>query len=334
MALNLNLLRNSPSGYYEAIISLTNKCNLKCKFCYANSSQKETQELSYPFIKKLFPELKKLGIQIIALTGGEPLLHKDFFRIAKLAHKHFPIVFLATNGYFITQEIAKKIKEAGISNVQVSIEGDQEVHDTLRGVPTSYQKAKNAAMMLRSIEVDVTLTPTFTKGNLRNIEDVFRLAKELKCDMSIKRQISIGRAKQEEEISSKDYESLYKFGIARNREIGPRVLMHCDPLRTIFKTPQKKDTLTGCIAGFGLFYVRYDGEVFPCSKLPISIGNLHREKLSKVLKSRLISELKNRNNLKDKCGGCKNKFLCGGCRAAAYAHNNNLFGEGPACWLK
>lgn len=334
MVLNFDFLINSPSGYYEVVISLTNKCNLKCKFCYANSSQKETRELSYDTLSRLFPELEKMGIQIIALTGGEPLLHKDFFRIVKTAKKHFPIVFLATNGYFITPSIAEKIKNSGISNVQISIEGDQIIHNSIRGVPTSYKRAKNAAKLLKSLGVDVTLTPTFIKDNLKNIEDVFKLAEELKCDMSIKRQISMGRAKSKEEISAEDYKSLYQFGFEKNRGDGSRIFMHCDPLRIIFKDIPKKNILTGCIAGFGLFYIRYDGEVFPCSKLPISLGNIYTEKLQNILKSPIITQLKNRNNLKGKCGKCENKFVCGGCRAAAYAHNKTLFGEDPKCWLK
>ncbi|MBU4056238.1 MAG: radical SAM protein [Proteobacteria bacterium] len=334
MVLNLNTLNDSKSGYYEAIISLTNKCNLACKHCYAKSSQKANQELPYKSLKKLFPEIKKMGVQIIALTGGEPLLHKDFFKIAKLSKKHFPIVFLATNGYFINSLIAKKIKQSGISNVQISIEGDKKIHDLIRGVSTSYQRARNAAKILKDLGVDVTLTPTFTKDNFKNIEEVFKLAKELKCDMSIKRQISTGRAKVEEEISSKDYKKLYQFGLKKNKEKGSKIFMHCDPLRTIFKKIKKKNILTGCIAGFGLFYIRYDGKVFPCSKLPLSMGNIHKQKIKEILRSPLITQLKNRNNLKGKCGKCKNKFLCGGCRAAAYAHKKELFNEDPACWLK
>jgi len=333
MGLDLNILKESKSGYYEAIISLTNKCNLKCNFCYANSSSNNSKELSYNILKKIFPEIKSLGIQIIALTGGEPLLNKEFFKIAMLAKKNFPVVFLATNGFFINSLNARRIKNAGISNVQISIEGNEEVHDKIRGVPTSYKRAKNAAKILKSLGVDVTLTPTFTKGNLKNIKYLYELAKELKCDLSIKRHISIGRGKSSQEIFPEEYMELYRFGIDKNKEGNVHVFMHCDPLRTIFEN-KKTNKVTGCIAGFGLFYIRYDGEVFPCSKLPISMGNIYEKNLQENLKSPLVTELKNRNKLKGKCGKCDKRFICGGCRASAYAATGDLFSEDPMCWLK
>ena len=80
-----------------------------------------------------------------------------------------------------------------------------------------------------------------------------------------------------------------------------------------------------------LFYIRYDGEVYPCSKLPLSLGNINKNALQQILNSSiLIKKLKERN-LKGKCSNCENKLICGGCRAAAYAEYGDLLQEDPLC---
>jgi radical SAM protein with 4Fe4S-binding SPASM domain len=331
-----NFLKNSQSGLYEIVLSITNKCNLKCLFCYANAAKSKNDFIKLAFVKKLFPKLRKLGVQILAITGGEPLLHKDFFKIVKLAKKNFKIIFLATNGYFITERIAKKISKSGISNVQISIEGNKIIHNSIRRNPRSFERARQAVILLKKYLVDVTLTPTLIKRNLKDIQYVYNLSKEIGCDMSIKRQISTGRADWNNEISPEEYRKAYLFGITKNKiSKHPKVLMHCDPLRVIFKKGLKKNKLSGCIAGFGLIYVRYDGEIFPCSKLPISVGNLNTATINQILnKNQILQELKNRDNLKGRCGKCHNKLICGGCRAAAYAKYKDLFAEDPVCWIK
>jgi AdoMet-dependent heme synthase len=334
MALALSkLLKDSPSGVYEAVISLTNCCNLHCSFCYANSGKTGKEFISLRDIRKIASQLKMLGVQIIALSGGEPLMHPDFFKILKIFRSKFKIVFLATNGYFINEKVARQLKNSRISNVQISIEGDKKVHNLIRGNSKSYDMAKNAAILLRKQGVDVTLTPTFMKDNLSDIKKIYSLAKKIGCDLSIKRQISIGRGNIKKEITAEDYRDLYIFGIKKNKlSGGPRIFMHCDPLRNIFKKNVDKSILAGCIAGLGLLYIKQNGEVYPCSKMPIKIGNIKKQSLESIWKnSKILKKLRDRNNLNGKCGNCNNKMICGGCRAAAYARTGDLFAEDPLC---
>jgi len=328
-------ISQSSSGLYEVVIALTGRCNLKCKYCYSNSDNKNALQLDKSTIIKLFDELEELGVQIIAFSGGEPLLHKDFFEIAKFAAKKFNIVFLSTNGYFITNAIAKRIAESGIKNVQVSIDGKKSTHNQLRGNKNSFKNAVDAVKYLRNHNVDVTITPTFQKNNFKEILYLWNLAKRLNCDLAVKRPIITGRATIQSNINAQTYKKLYNFAIVQNKKnMHSKIFMHCDPLRILYLDKKNIDLtrLNGCIAGFGLIYIRYNGDVYPCSKLPLKIGNIYTHSLKKILHSKKIMELIDRNNLTGKCGKCALKYTCGGCRASALSQFGNVYSEDPLCW--
>jgi radical SAM protein with 4Fe4S-binding SPASM domain len=90
----------------------------------------------------------------------------------------------------------------------------------------------------------------------------------------------------------------------------------------------------GCMAGIGVAYLNVDGSVFPCSKLPFSLGNIHTEKFSDIWNdSPFLHQLRNRKNLLGKCGKCKYVNMCGGCRASGFEQRGKLFDEDYMCWL-
>ncbi len=332
-----NLITDSASGLYEIVLAITGRCNLHCSFCYSNSIL-NNPELSFAVVKDIFEQGKQLGVQVMALSGGEPFLHASFRDIVELACSSFNVVMISSNGYFITRDIALYLRNVGVSNVQLSIEGEEKVHNKLRGDSNSFQKAKNALIYLRELGVDVTLTPTLQEKNCDNIFYVWELAKEFGADLSIKRVINTGRAKHVPVLTPNEYKHLYDFAFEQNAlDLNSKIFIHCDPLRVLYKDKERlrmaDGIVTGCIAGFSLLYVRYDGRIFPCSKLPIQVGNIQNDTIKDILQnSKIINDLSNRKKLTGKCGRCEYKFLCGGCRAAGYAVYDNIFAEDHMCW--
>ena len=331
-------IEESSSGIYELVIGITSRCNFNCKFCYSSSGRNSIKELPLTKIKEIFDEAKSLGIQIIAISGGEPFLHPDFYEILSYAKKAASIVMLSTNGSFIDKDAAKKLKDLGIDNVQLSIEGPEDINDSLRGVEGAYKKTITALKNLKDNDIDVTLTPTIQEENYQNIFFVWELAKKYNADLSIKRMVETGRADNLSNISPEKYKELYDFAIKENKrrkDRKSRIFIHCDPLRVLYKNPEEIDftRFTGCIAGKALLYIKYDGDIYPCSKLPIKCGNIYANSLKDVLeKSSVIKEVTNRDKLKGKCGICDYKLVCGGCRASAYGKYQDINEEDPMCW--
>jgi radical SAM protein with 4Fe4S-binding SPASM domain len=94
------------------------------------------------------------------------------------------------------------------------------------------------------------------------------------------------------------------------------------------------DVLRGCICGNGMFYIKPNGDVWPCAFVPISGGNLRQTSPAQIWNdSDLFKSLRDRESLKGICHDCSQRELCGGCRARAYALKGDLFAEDPKCPL-
>ena len=98
----------------EVDLHVTNRCNLKCKHCVYTSGEWSMPDMTLDSVQKLIPSFKKLGVEEVHITGGEPLVNKQFFEIAKCLHENGFSTRVQTNGILITPQIAKKLKESGI----------------------------------------------------------------------------------------------------------------------------------------------------------------------------------------------------------------------------
>jgi len=172
---------------------LTSKCNFKCKHCYTHSSNIGSQlpeNDTYSILKILC----KKEVFSLGLGGGEPLLLKNLDNIIKIAHNAKMDVSLSTNGSLITPIRAKKLKDSGISLVQVSIDGMESTHDVIRG-QGNFKKATNALKVLKDAGIITRLAITVNNINFREIKAVFDLALNLQVDWFIAfRYMSAGRA--------------------------------------------------------------------------------------------------------------------------------------------
>ena len=165
-----------PSGPIVTLWSITHTCNLSCNHCYI-SRDGICKELSYKEACKIIDQLHEANNYILGFSGGEPLLHNDIFKIFEYASKKMNIA-LATNGTFITPQIAKKLKEAGVGSVQISIDGLKDTHDKNRGDGT-FDKAISAIKYCLDAGLYVSMDVTITKLNVHEFPHLIDLAKNL-----------------------------------------------------------------------------------------------------------------------------------------------------------
>ncbi len=179
-ALQEMVVRNwSRAVPMSALFELTFVCNHACSFCYnCPTGQKEmsTQEV--------FEALEKLAdfnILYLTLTGGEPLVRRDFFEIAKRARELGFALRIYTNAYLIDRPMAKKIRDiANPVEMEISIHGARpETHEKLTCVPGSLQRVIDAVKHLRAEGIKVNLKCPVTRDNQEEVLDIYRLAEEL-----------------------------------------------------------------------------------------------------------------------------------------------------------
>jgi radical SAM protein with 4Fe4S-binding SPASM domain len=359
--LSFGLLRPlSVSAPFLVVWNFTNHCNLACKHCYLDSGGDPSHELSTSEALKVVDHIAELGVTSLAFSGGEPLMRKDFFEVAKHAVNSGLYVSLATNGTLLNQENVKILKEIGVNYVEVSLDGAcPETHDDFRGVKGAFQKSLDGIAACVKEDMCTCLAVTATKRNLKEISSIFNMARDIGARrFTLFNFIPTGRGKNFVELDPlpNEREEILKFlnqklhedtglAIMTTTPQLARVAVQCSmqknivmPLAHMSATKMNRkaqalaDFIGGC--GAGRFYcaVSPEGYVQPCVFLPIVVGDLTKERFSQIWnQSPILKILRDRTNLKGRCGKCVFKYMCGGCRARAYAYFKDYLASDPGC---
>src|SRR5213594_1430176 len=163
----------------SALLELTFVCNHACTFCY--NSPTGQKELTTAEILDALQKLADFNILYLTLTGGEPLVRRDFFDIARAARGLGFALRIYSNAFLIDEAMAKRIKEvANPIEMEISIHGAKaETHEKLTCVPGSFQRVVNAVRHLRAEGIKVNLKCPITRDNQEEVLDLYRLSVEL-----------------------------------------------------------------------------------------------------------------------------------------------------------
>ena len=145
-----------------ASILITSRCNSKCIYCSVWRLGDGCQYISIDKLDKLFHSLKKIGVQVIFLSGGEPLIRHDLEEIISLAKYYDLMVEVCTNGILLTKRRAHKLIESGVDNIILSLDSlDPEIYEIHRGVPFKYgEQALETLLHIKSEHPTVTCSVT------------------------------------------------------------------------------------------------------------------------------------------------------------------------------
>ena len=311
--------------------NVTRKCNLKCSHCYINAASGEyTDELNTEESKRLIDQISEVSRPLLVLSGGEPLLRKDVFELIQYGTQKGLRMGLGSNGALIDNDVAKKLKEAGIKTVSISLDSHvPEHHDEFRGVKGSWQKAVNAIKALRDNDVLVQVNTTLTQQNYNEIDDIMSLAEKLGVEnFHLFFLVPTGRGTKIADITPAMYENMIKTTFAKTARHKLNVRPSCAPQFMRIAKDMNLDMrqwIRGCIAG--LYYCRVypNGEITPCPYLPVKLGNIREKSFKDIwFNSDIFKTLRDFNTLKGKCGACEYRSLCGGCRARAYGLSSDF----------
>jgi radical SAM protein with 4Fe4S-binding SPASM domain len=342
----------------------TYKCNLNCKHCYSNAGALPRDELGTEEALSVVDQLADFGVVSLAFSGGEPLMRKDFFEVAKHAVDSGLYVSLATNGTLLNKQTTRRLKEIGIHYVEISIDGsDAKTHDEFRGVNGAFERA--IAGLKNCVEEDLcaSVAVTATKRNFKEIPKILELSEKVGAQrFALFNFVPTGRGAEmvSQDLSPEEREEVMLFLLDRllsNSKVTiltttPQLarvavahqhisqgeiflpLAHMQTSKVSSKAAALADFIGGCGAGRLYCSISPEGDVHPCVFLPIKIGNLKTDKFENLwLNSETFKILRNRENLKGACGKCPFKYICGGCRARAYAYCHDILASDPGCIL-
>jgi len=350
---------------FLVVWDFTHRCNLRCKHCYSNSGATSETELNTKEALGVVDQLADYGVTALAFSGGEPLAREDFFKVASHAAKRGLYVSLATNGTMLTKENVRKLKQAQVNYVEVSIDGaTAQTHDSFRGVTGAFEKAVAGLKNCVEANLCACIATTATKGNINEMPGILDLAEEIGAQrFTYFNFVPTGRGKMhyDQDLSPEEREKLMLYLLNRmskgckttilttapqlarvalqcqgTRGTGEVTLSmaHMQTARVSKKAVPLGDFIGGCGAGRLYCSLSPNGDVHPCVFFPINVGSLKTSKFGEIwLKSNLFNELRDRRNLKDACGKCRYTYICGGCRARAYAYHNDYLSSDVGCVL-
>ena len=158
----------TPSLRYLEL-QITDRCNLQCRHCYIGESFH--QDLSMGQIQKVLEEFEEIQGLRLLLSGGEPLLHPHFWEINDILRNHAFRSVLLSNGTLITQEVAKKLR---VHEVQISLDGMKQGHESLRGKGT-FEKTMMAIDHLQEANIRVSVATMIHRRNLLEFDQLASL---------------------------------------------------------------------------------------------------------------------------------------------------------------
>ena len=279
------LARPSPLAMTFAV---TYRCMAKCVHCSAGKHFKAGEkELSTEEAKKLIDDSQKLGVTIIAFTGGEPLIREDLFELISYVNqkKAMPIMF--TNGLLLTDENVQKLVDAGLYSIFVSIDSPfPKEHNNLRGVPGIFEAAISGIQKLKSKGVLVGLSSYATKSATE--KGMYKKLHELAIELKIHNVILFdgvptgNMLKDTSELLTQELqEEIYTYS---SKIFKQKVI---PPLSSQSWQNSVEGNLSGigCLAANIQYYASAYGEIAPCDFSPISFGNIRDKPLKKIWKS-------------------------------------------------
>jgi heme b synthase len=299
---------------------------------------------------RLLDQIAEVGQPIVILTGGEPLLRKDIFELARYGTDKGLRMVMAPNGTLITDENAKKMAESGIQRISISLDGTtKEHHDRFRGVDGAYDGAMRGIAAAKKAGIPFQVNTTISKLNYDQIPDILKLAENLGAvALHIFLLVPTGRGKYiiDQEISAEEYESTLNWFYDQKDKTSLQLKATCAPhyyriLRQRAKADGKSvtfdthglDAVTrGCLGGTGFCFISHTGIVQPCGFLDLDCGDVTKQSFADIWRtSKIFTDLRNYKNLTGKCGACGYKAVCGGCRARAYEATGDYLAEEPLC---
>ena len=323
--------------------NLTRRCNLECAHCYiaAGPSESASDELTTEECQRITDEILALNKSpMFILSGGEPLLRDDLCTIASHAARRGATVVVGTNGTLLTSDRIAALQDAGVTGFAVSVDSlDDRHHDNFRHGAGARAATVDALERLHQRGLDFIIQTTAHRGNRHEIAGLVDWAADQGAvSFNLYFLVATGRGAHLTDLSPTEYEALLAELVDHQRRHRGRMLVRakCAPhfMRHVHQADPESPILnysTRCPCGVQYCRITPDGKLTPCPYLPAHAGDLRQQSFGDIWReSPLFRELRT-GALGGKCGQCEYRALCGGCRARAYALEQDVLAADPSC---
>lgn len=330
-------LKKSPHLRW-LFFEITDRCNLRCRHC-GSSCTAEGRALTADDVERTLASVRgstfasvQSDMPTVCLTGGEPMMHPDFFGIAGLIKDMGFNWGMTTNATLIDSAAAEKLKEAGMSTVSVSLDGMERSHDSLRQKDGAWRLALCGIEALQKAGFTPQVTTVLHQGNFDELEPMYKMLRDM--GITSWRPINvepIGRACESAELllTAEQFRDLLSF--IREKRLDPdnpmEVTFGCSHYLGLENERMVRDHYFLCGAGILTASVRSNGDICACldieNRPELVQGNIHKDSFMDVWQNRFEAFRGDRTAGCEKCAACPERFICGGDSTHTWDFSNN-----------
>ncbi len=329
---------------------ITDECDQRCKHCYIFSEceNKKIDSMTWEEIQKTFSNCLDFCETFgrtphFYLTGGDPILHKNFWQLLELFRKNnFPFTIMG-NPFHLDENVCKKLKSFGCKKYQMSIDGMKATHDFFRK-PGSFDCTLEKIPVIKSAGIRSAIMTTVSKKNISEVPqiidavaglaDIFAFARY--CPTSSEKSVGISPLEYRNflKVCHKKFSDYEAAGCETyfNRKDHLWTLFEFE--EKIFKIPddaEKNIIYGGCNCGNSHLTILPNGNVLACRRVADSkVGNVFEDKLADIWLDEM-EKFRDFDKFK-KCSRCELLAWCRGCPAVATGTTGNFYDADPQCW--
>lgn len=335
--------------YFTLQWHITDKCDQRCKHCYIFAGKDKEYSLEFPYevLEKIFFNFMDMCKRMdrkpsIVLTGGDPILHKDFWKLLELFHSNGVPFSILGNPFHLDENVAKELKRLGCTAYQLSLDGLEKTHDFIRK-PGSFNVTLSKIKVLNDAKIKSAIATTVSKLNINEIPELVEIAVEYKAS-------SFGFSRycpNKEDINNLIEPLVYrefletmwdKFMKYQNSRTAFILKDHLWKLflyeKGIFNIEEDSDLIMdGCHCGITHMTVLANGEVYGCRRCESHIGKLPENSLYDIFFGNEIEKYRTFDNF-EACTDCELFRYCRGCPSVSKCATGNFYAKDPQCWKK
>lgn len=337
--------------YFSFQWHITDECDQRCRHCYIFSGDpcRELDSMTWKQLQETFYNCLDFcdvhdRLPYFYLTGGDPILHPDFWRLLKLFHKRAIPFTIMGNPFHLTDRVCRTLKSLGCQKYQLSLDGLRETHDWFRK-RGSFDCTLEKISCINQAGIRSVVMTTVSKVNHTEVPDIIDAVVKARASVfAFSRYVPSG-GELDAGITAQEYRKLLA---TCDRKFTEHETEGCDTyfnkkdhLWTLYEYETGKFKIPsyacdgmiygGCNCGNCHLTILPTGDIYACRRVADSkVGSVFEDRLADVW----VTGMEAFRNYDDfsKCSRCKLKQFCRGCPAVAKGTNGDFYGDDPQCW--
>jgi radical SAM/SPASM domain protein of ACGX system len=336
--------------YFAIQWHITDVCDQRCKHCYIFSEGHENL-ISTPWdqcvqtlnnIQDFCNKMERTPY--LYVTGGDPILHPQFWDLLKLFHERQVRFCLMGNPFHLTDEVCARMREMGCVKYQLSLDGLEQTHDSFRK-KGSFAATLAAIPTIKKAGMWCAVMTTVSKTNHKEIPALIDLVDELGVDVyAVGRYCPTSTQKAFDSnihLTPQEYRSFLDecWQTYQKHPQSHTTFQLKDHLWTLylyekglFKLPPTgQQIVDGCNCARNHITILPNGDIYACRRMESKVGNITQDDLFELWNGPKMDAFRQYDQFV-KCRACELVGVCRGCPSVTYGYTHNMYDADPQCW--